>query len=178
MKKIIVILGVFLLLVGCTNNEKDNNDINQSTENNTIVYTLNTTNDDIDMYSKEDIKISVNNTVKIEYTSDKVANIIETIESDYSQATDKYFNEAYQQNKDNFVDVYNEFDGFNMKITKEDKNLVIDGEYELTSIKTSDVKSYLELSLGLAPEKYNDDGTYPLSDLEKALEEKGFTKES
>ena len=46
----------------------------------------------------------------------------------------------------------------------------------LLSLKKTDLE--LDLYNGLDPEKYNDDGTYPLSDLEKALEEKGFTKES
>lgn len=177
MKKILLILGVFLLLVGCQNKE-NNNDSIVSNESKTVIYTLNNTNEDIDMYSKEDIKIPIVNTVKIEYTSNIVLKIIEKVESDYSEATDKYVNESYEQNKTNFVEDYNKHKGFNMNIEQKDKSILINGEYDLASVNSSEVKNYLELSFGLDPENYNEDGTYPLDDLEKALEEKGFTKEA
>lgn len=177
MKKILLILGVFLLLVGCQNKE-NNNDSIVSNESKTVIYTLNNTNEDIDMYSKEDIKIPIVNTVKIEYTSNIALKIIEKIESDYSEATDKYVNESYEQNKTNFVEDYNKHKGFNMNIEQKDKSILINGEYDLASVNSSEVKNYLELSFGLDLENYNEDGTYPLDDLEKALEEKGFTKEA
>lgn len=175
MKKILLILGVFLLLVGCQD-KGNNKDSVVSKESKTVIYTLNNTNEDIDMYSKEDIKIPIVNTVKIEYTSNDVLKIIEKIESDYSEATDKYVNESYEQNKTNFVEVYKKHKGFNMNIEQKDKSILINGEYDLASVNSSEVKNYLELSFGLDPENYNEDGTYPLDDLVKSLEDNGYTK--
>ena len=137
MKKILLILGVFLLLVGCQNKE-NNNDSIVSNESKTVIYTLNNT--------KEDIKIPIVNTVKIEYTSNIALKIIEKIESDYSEATDKYVNESYEQNKTNFVEDYNKHKGFTMNIEQKDKSILINGEYDLASVNSSEVKNYLELS--------------------------------
>lgn len=99
-------------------------------------------------------------------------------EYDYSKASTTYVNELYEDNKATLVDEYNKNSGVEMSISKNDKNIILESAYELQEIDNATIKDYIHINCGLDPEKYNDDGTYPLSDLEKALEEKGFTKES
>ena len=168
MKKIFYIAGLIMCiaLVGCSNNSSEN--IDNETQNNTesVTYVMTEESEDIDSETTEWFDIT--NKYQLQMKS----------EYDYSKASTTYVNELYEDNKATLVDEYNKNSGVEMSISKNDKNIILESAYELQEIDNATIKDYIHINCGLDPEKYNDDGTYPLSDLEKALEEKGFTKES
>ena len=180
MKKIFYIVGLIMCiaLVGCSNNSSEN--IDNETQNNTesVTYVMTEESEDIDSETNEWFDITNKDQLSIIFINDSVHEVQMKSEYDYSKASTTYVNELYEDNKATLVDEYNKNSGVEMSISKNDKNIILESAYELQEIDNATIKDYIHINCGLDPEKYNDDGTYPLSDLEKALEEKGFTKES
>lgn len=180
MKKIFIFICSFMMIVGCQSKSKDEgltNNIEKENQYSKVTYSLTESTEDIDMYTKENIKEIINDSIEILYSNNNVYEILSVTSSDYSEASDKYFDEAYQQNKDNFIDVYNKYDGLNLSIKKDNKTFITEGKYTLKSITSSEVKNYLELVFYLNQSDYNEDGTYPLDKLVQSLEDNGYTKQ-
>lgn len=180
MKKKNIILGLLtsLTLFGCVNDTNKQEQSNSAQNYKTVSYVMTEESEDVDINTKKLFDMVNKYDIDIKYIENAVYEVNMITEYDYSNGGDDYVEELYKSNKEGLVDSYNKESGVNMSIDKKDKVITVKANYVLKDIDNNDVKDYIHINCGLDPEKYNDDGTYPLSDLEKALEEKGFTKES
>lgn len=183
MKKKYIFLSLLLgaMLMGCTQNSgkiTSNNSQNLISENTKVVETVykqETSNTQTDSKTKKDINVIVNNEIVLESKENKLIKMTVISKGDYSDASDEYFEKLKQDMNDS---MNSEVNGFDYNYEVDGKTNIIKSTYDLSVFNDEQEKNRLYMICGLDPEKYNDDGTYPLGDLEKALEGKGFTKEA
>ncbi|MFR1685973.1 MAG: hypothetical protein ACLSVX_02170 [Massilimicrobiota timonensis] len=177
MKKKYIFLSLLLgvMLMGCAQNSgKITSNNSQNTRVDTTVYKQETSNTQTDSKTKKDINVIVNNEIVLESKENKLVKMTVISKGDYSEASDEYFEKIKQNMNDS---MNSEVEGLDNNFEINGKTNIIKSTYDFSVFKDEQEKNKLYMSCGLDPENYNEDGTYPLDDLVKTLEDNGYIKQ-
>lgn len=176
MRKRYIVLGLLMsvMLMGCSQNDSNVDAGNASdTKETKIVYKQSTSNKQTDSKTKEKIEVMVDNEISLYSTENEVIKMTVISKGNYSNASDEHFDKVMDSIKESSAE---EIKGLEFKYKEDGKTNIVESTYNLKEFSDDMEKNRLYISCGLDPEKYNENGTYPLDDLVKTLEEMGYTK--